>query len=155
MFGWLKKKTVVTPVAVVVPGENPNPAIGTGRGWIDASGVFWFRANLSGKLKAKDVFLVDDSLITHGGETWHEPLAVLQQSGLALEAGTFPKQAVEMRKKALKDLASLSRKTFGLTSLSEDGDGVTETECVMILTDYLAWVGHVASEFLPLPVLSA
>lgn len=147
-MGWFSKKTVSQ-----VPKEAEVPAFGSGRGWIDNEGVFWFKREPKLPPVAKDVFVVDELLTKHGGDNWAEPITVLETSELAIkQGGEFAKNAAKMKKQALRDLAALSRKVFDLGALSDDGSGTTEAESVLILTDYLTWVGHVASEFLPLPV---
>lgn len=148
-MGWFSKKTAVSPVVQ----EAPVPSLGSGRGWIDNEGVFWFKKGPGAPPVAKDVFVVDDLLVKHGGDNWIEPITVLETSELAIkQGGKFAKNGYLMKKKALRDLAALSRKVFDLEPLTPDGSGTTEAEAVLILTDYLAWVGKVASEFLPLPV---
>ncbi len=146
MFGWLKGKKKAGP-------EAQAPALGSGRGWIDADGIFWFKANPKDELRAKDVFLIDDLMVKHGGTNWYEPFTVLATAEIAKD--TFGDKALEMRKKAILDMASLARKVFNLEPLDDSGKGTTEAEAALIISDYVLWVGKVMRDHLPLSKLPA
>ena len=75
-------------------------------------------------------------------------------ASMAIAAARGPNAAAEQKRQfdgALADLVGIVRKAFGLAPLDPlTGDGVTDAECVAVLTEYLNFAEELAETSRPL-----
>lgn len=118
--------------------------------------IFHYRAG--GHRRHADPIQVDQALTKHGGAEWTRLVSLVdtlrRPMTPAIAAARGPNAAAEQKKQfdsALADLVGVVRKSFDLPPLDpETGRGVTDAECVAVLTDYLAFAEQLAEDARPL-----
>lgn len=118
--------------------------------------IFHFRAG--GVRRHADPIQVDQALTRHGGPEWTRLVGLVDSLRRpmtpAIAAARGPNAAAEQKRQfdaALADLVGIVRKAFGLAPLDPlTGDGVTDAECVAVLTEYLNYAEQLAEDARPL-----
>lgn len=118
--------------------------------------IFQFRAG--GVRRHADPIQIDQALTKHGGSEWTRLVTLVDSLRRpmtpAIAAARGPNAAAEQKRQfdgALADLVGIVRKAFGLAPLDPlTGDGVTDAECVAVLTEYLNFAEELAETSRPL-----
>lgn len=89
-------------------------------------------------------------------EDWQELIqaAIISTSVDPAKLSPVLRAQVEDKSKLIGDLAGVVREVFGLKVLGPDG-GLTQLECVDLLSDFLAWCASTSRDYRPLLNLPA
>ncbi len=117
--------------------------------------IFKFEAN--GKARAVDPIVVQRVLEENGGSHWRTLLGLVNtlcqppsDAELTILTTDEAWQARSARRdEAIRSLANLSRTAFGLEPLTVDGQGVTESEAIGVLGEFIEFVGGLSRKAQP------
>ena len=128
--------------------------------------IAWLKRLFTGRMERKifrfhdgrqwryvDPLVVQRDLDSNGGEGWPSLLGQLDQSFMAdlPVSETLTKIAQDASFAAAKQLIDLTRKTFDVEPLSDNGTkGLTDTECLELLGSYMLWMQQAEADARPL-----
>lgn len=135
------------------------------KSWFVSAGPFSERARAIFKYwdgvswKWIDPFEVQRSLDKHGGKNWMELWSGMSLGGgveLDKMSGPIRTAVFDSYKQSALNLANLVRLAFHIIPLRSDNGkpiGLSDTECLHLLTDFFVWLSALEEEFRPLFLL--
>lgn len=105
--------------------------------------------------RVADPVEVDALLRQHGGDAWGNLLSILQAADRSTATGKLAGLVAAQQDEAVRTLADLARKAFGLDPLGPDGSGVSTAEALNVLAGYLSFLADLKERYSFLPTLPA